>query len=132
MERVGIRRCWGSCRSWLRSAAVSGPLRPGCPRTQRDRQTDRGGGNPIAQPSPSLMSVYRVIYPCVYLSGFLADWLLDAAYLHAGYSSVFTASGRSLQLQEVFPLPFIYFVLSAQTSLGRIKAAIYESPSLQD
>lgn len=64
------------------------------------------------------MSVYRVIYPCVYLSGFLADWLLDAAYLHAGYSSGFTASGRSLQLQEVFPLPFIYFVLSAQLLWG--------------
>lgn len=55
------------------------------------RQTDRGGGNPIVQPSPSLMSVYPAIYPCVYLS----DWLLDTAYLHAGYSSGFPSSSSS-------------------------------------
>lgn len=32
------------------------------------RQTDRGGGNLIVQPSPSLMSVYPAIYPCVCLT----------------------------------------------------------------
>lgn len=62
VECVGIRCRCGSCRGWLRGASVSGPLRPACPGRQA-----RGGGNLIAQPSPSLMSDYPAIYPCVYL-----------------------------------------------------------------
>lgn len=73
VECVGIRCRGGSCRGWLRRASVSGPLRPACP----GRQT-RGGGNLIAQPSPSLMSVYPAICPRVYLPRLAAGRCLSA------------------------------------------------------
>lgn len=68
------------------------------------RQTDRGGGNLIAQPSPSLMSIELSIPVSIWLAG----WLLDAAYLHAGYSSGFTASACCSR--KFFLLSFILFL----------------------
>lgn len=77
------------------------------------RQTDRGGGNLIVQPSPSLMSVYPAIYPCVYLS----DSLLDIAYLHAGYSFCVPRNRARLAAELHVPKVLLLFILNIQTSL---------------
>lgn len=65
------------------------------------QQIGGGGGNLIVQPSPALMSVYPAIYS--------SDWLLDAAYLHAGYSSGFAASEPKQPSSKKFSLSFAFF-----------------------
>lgn len=90
VECVGIRCHCGSCRGWLRGASVSGPLRPACP----GRQT-RGGGNLIAQPSPSLMSVYPAIYPCVYLPRLAVGRSLSACRILLRLSAAVQSSSKT-------------------------------------
>lgn len=81
------------------------------------RQTDRGGGNLIAQPSPTLMSVYPAIYPCVYLSvgHCLSAWRILLWLLNS--SALF---------------PKVSFECCKHTNfLERIRTATYESPTVQ-
>lgn len=123
MECVGIRCRCGSCRGWLRGASVSGPLRPVCP----GRQT-RGGGNLIAQPSPSLMSVYPAIYPCVYLPRLAVGRSLSACRILLRLS----AAARSSSKQSFFFVLPIYFSSHCEQLLWEDKrkkeaVAIYES-----
>lgn len=109
VECVGIRCRCGSCRGWLRGASVSGPLRPACP----GRQT-RGGGNLIAQPSPSLMSVYPAIYPAVYLHWLAAGWTgrsLSACRILLRLVAVVRSSSK----QSLFCLARLFF-LSMRTA----------------
>lgn len=76
------------------------------------------------QPSPSLMSVYPAIYPCVYLS----DSLLDIAYLHAGYSFCVPRNGARLAAELQVPKSLTFLHFKHTNFSGRIKAAVYRSP----
>lgn len=107
VECVGIRCRCGSCRGWLRGASVSGPLRPACP----GRQT-RGGGNLIAQPSPSLMSVYPAIYPCVYLAWLAVGRSLSACRILLQLSPAVRSSSK----QSFFCLALLFFLSLRTTS----------------
>lgn len=94
-----------------------------------DRQ--RGRKPDSAAKPQSNVSLSSYLSLC--LSGWLAGWLAVGCCLSACRILLWLHSiGAQLAAAESFSSPFIYFVLRAQTSSGRIKAAIYESPWLQD